>query len=77
MKQAELIPSISSEDWQKKKFYFPKNTINVATLFSGIGAIEHALKRLKLKSNIVIHVLPLGRKMDSSSSTFSSLPFRA
>ncbi len=53
MKQAELIPSISSEDWQKKKFYFPKNTINVATLFSGIGAVEHALKRLRLKSNVV------------------------
>ena len=53
MKQAELIPSISKQDWQKKKFHFPKNTINVATLFSGIGAVEHALKRLKLKSNIV------------------------
>ena len=53
MKQAELIPSISKQDWQKKKFYFPKKTINVATLFSGIGAVEYALKRLKLKSNIV------------------------
>ena len=53
MKQAELIPSISSEDWQKKKVQFPKHVINVATLFSGIGAVEHALKRLKLKSNIV------------------------
>ena len=53
MKQAELIPSISQKDWQKNKFHFPKNIINVATLFSGIGAVEHALKRLKLKSNIV------------------------
>tara|TARA_B100000575_G_C23129608_1_gene655012 strand:- start:1227 stop:2453 length:1227 start_codon:yes stop_codon:yes gene_type:complete len=53
MKQAEFIPSISNKDWQKKKFHFPKNTLNVATLFSGIGAIEHALKRLKLKSKIV------------------------
>lgn len=53
MKQAEPVPSISKQDWQKKKFHFPKNTINVATLFSGIGAVEHALKRLKLKSNIV------------------------
>jgi DNA (cytosine-5)-methyltransferase 1 len=53
MKQAELIPSISQKDWQKNKFHFPKNIINVATLFSGIGAVEHALKRLKLKSKIV------------------------
>ena len=41
------------EDWRKYKFAFPKNSINLATLFSGIGAIEQAFKRLKLKHQIV------------------------
>jgi len=39
--------------WQRKKFSNPKATIRVGTLFSGIGAIEHALKRLRLKTEIV------------------------
>jgi len=42
-----------SDDWRKKKFSAPKNQINVATLFSGIGAIEQALKRLKLRHKII------------------------
>lgn len=46
-------PNYSKIDWRKKKFSNPEATINVATLFSGIGAIEHALKRLKLNHNIV------------------------
>ena len=49
----ELQLQSTYEDWQNKKFSNPKATIRVATLFSGIGAIEHALKRLKLKSEIV------------------------
>ena len=44
---------LQQEDWQKKKFSNSKATINVATLFSGIGSIEHSLKRLKLKHKIV------------------------
>ena len=43
----------TKEDWQKKKLLFPKNTVRVATLFSGIGAIEHALERLKIKTEII------------------------
>lgn len=39
--------------WFKKKFSNPNATINLATLFSGVGAIEYALKRLNLKTNIV------------------------
>ncbi len=39
--------------WRKKRFSNPKSTINIATLFSGVGAIEYSLKRLKLNSNIV------------------------
>ena len=38
---------------RKLKFKFPKRTIRLATLFSGIGAIEQSLKRLKLKHEIV------------------------
>ena len=49
----ELQLQSTYEDWQNKKFSNPKATIRVATLFSGIGAIEHALKRLKLKSEII------------------------
>lgn len=52
-RQLELIPSFADDDWQQKKLSQPSNTISVATLFSGIGAVEHALKRLKLKSKIV------------------------
>ncbi len=46
-------PPKKTADWRNKKFAQPKAIINVATLFSGIGAIEHALHRLKLKSKIV------------------------
>lgn len=41
------------KDWKKLKFSQPTNTINVATVFSGIGAIEQALKRLKLQHSII------------------------
>ena len=43
----------SDDDWVSKKLKHPKRTINVGTLFSGIGAIEYSFKRLNLKSNIV------------------------
>ena len=51
--QPELGLENTKEDWQKKKLLFPKNTVRVATLFSGIGAIEHALERLKIKTKII------------------------
>jgi len=51
--QPELLSQNTLEDWRKKKFSSPKSTIRVATLFSGIGAIEHALERLKLKNKII------------------------
>ena len=43
----------SSESWVTKSFKYPNATIRLATLFSGIGAIEFALRRLNLKSEIV------------------------
>lgn len=39
--------------WVKKAFAYPERTIRLATSFSGIGAIEYAMKRLGLKSKIV------------------------
>ena len=41
------------QNWTEKEFQNPKAKIKVATMFSGIGAIEHAFKRLKLDSEIV------------------------
>ncbi len=39
--------------WQNRKFKYPERTIRLATTFSGIGAIEYALRRLDLKYDIV------------------------
>lgn len=39
--------------WEKRTFAFPKRTVRLATSFSGIGAIEYALKRLGVKTKIV------------------------
>lgn len=39
--------------WTERVFSHPERTIRLATSFSGIGAIEYALKRLGLKSKIV------------------------
>ena len=40
------------KSWTEKIFSNPNTTIRIGTLFSGIGAIEYALKRLNLKSEI-------------------------
>jgi DNA (cytosine-5)-methyltransferase 1 len=42
-----------TDDWRFKEFSNPNTTINIGTSFSGIGAIEHALQRLGLKTNIL------------------------
>lgn len=39
--------------WTEKEFAFPNRKIRLATLFSGIGAIEYAFRRLNLKSEVV------------------------
>ena len=44
----------SKENWETKKFSKLSSTIRVASLFSGIGAFEQALKILGLKSKIVL-----------------------
>ncbi len=42
-----------NNSWQEKKFSHPERTVRLATLFSGIGSIENAFKRLNLKHKIV------------------------
>lgn len=41
-----------TDDWRLKEFSNPNAEIRIGTLFSGIGAIEHAFKRLKLNHSI-------------------------
>lgn len=50
-----LTPSPISQgvSWKEKEFAFPERTIRLATMFSGIGAIEHAFQRLKLSHQII------------------------
>ena len=41
-------PTAISEgvSWKELSFSHPENTVRIGTLFSGIGAIEHAFQRL-------------------------------
>lgn len=45
--------NIDKEPWADKPFSHPERTIRLATSFSGIGAIEHALYRLGLNYDII------------------------
>lgn len=45
--------NISKISWKSSKLSKPEAIVRIGTLFSGIGAAEHALKRLKVKSEIV------------------------
>lgn len=51
----ELMQSEISEgvSWKDLDFAYPERTIRIGTVFSGIGAIEHAFQRLKLRHKIV------------------------
>lgn len=59
VKSAQTDPSllkqeeIADEDWKDKAFEYPERTVRIGTVFSGIGAIEHALDRLTIKHKIV------------------------
>lgn len=46
-------PISRGKSWKELTFSHPERTIRLATMFSGIGAIEHALQRLKLKHQII------------------------
>lgn len=60
-RKAELVdkaitaqaPIDDKEDWVNKDFKYKERTVRIGTLFSGIGAIEHAFQRLNLKHKIV------------------------
>jgi len=52
------LPDLTSIDpnlpkWVNSKFKYPKQKIRIGTLFSGIGAAEHALERLGLNHEII------------------------
>ena len=52
--ETDIIPEDLSEDnWKDLSFSFPNRTVRLGTVFSGIGAIEHAFQRLGLKHKIV------------------------
>ncbi len=53
MKKIQKSLFENKNNWKTKKLAFPKATIRVGSLFSGIGAFEQALKILKLKTKIV------------------------
>ena len=48
-----ILNKIDKSYWINKKFSFPNKQIKLATMFSGIGAIEFALKRLNLNYKII------------------------
>ena len=51
---SKIVPEeLSTLDWKSLDFLYPHNTVRLGTVFSGIGAIEHAFQRLKLKHEIV------------------------
>lgn len=52
-KQIPQTPLSDGELWKTLEFSCPQNTIRIGTVFSGIGAIEHAFQRLGLKHNIM------------------------
>ncbi|MDC3171692.1 DNA (cytosine-5-)-methyltransferase [Pelagibacteraceae bacterium] len=49
--QEELFKS--PNNWVKTKLKYPKRTLRIGSLFSGIGAFEQALKKIKLDYEVV------------------------
>lgn len=48
-----ITEELSEDDWRNKEFSFSDSIVKLGTVFSGIGAIEHAFQRLKIKHKIV------------------------
>ena len=53
MQKSQLELGLPVDDWREKSFAYPNKKIKLATAFSGIGSIEHALIRLGLNHEIV------------------------
>lgn len=51
--QVSTLEAASSHSWDKKELSKPGAVVRIGTLFSGIGAAEHALTRLGLRPKIV------------------------
>lgn len=54
----EILPTPISDgpNWKDLTFSHPERCVRLGTLFSGIGAIEHAFQRLGLNHKIVLLV---------------------
>lgn len=52
-RKLEQTPLSDGPSWRSIEFSHPERCIRIGTLFSGIGAIEHAFQRLKLNHKIV------------------------
>lgn len=50
-----VVPTELSDgtNWKDLEFSHPERTVRIGTVFSGIGAIEHAFQRLNLRHKIV------------------------
>ena len=53
MQKNQIELALPIDDWRNKVFSKPNKKIRLATAFSGIGAIEHALVRLGLRHEII------------------------
>lgn len=51
--QPQLFSTFANNSWQNQSFSNPNAHIRLATVFSGIGAIEQAFKRLNLNHTII------------------------
>ena len=52
-KQIPQTPLSDGDLWKDLVFSHPENTVRIGTVFSGIGAIEHAFQRLGLNHQIM------------------------
>jgi DNA (cytosine-5)-methyltransferase 1 len=52
-KQIPQTPLSKGTPWKELQFSKPDKTVRIGTVFSGIGAIEHAFQRLGLKHLIM------------------------
>ena len=54
IENTQFVPEgLSDAQWKDLDFSNPNATVRIGTVFSGIGAIEHAFQRLKLNHKIV------------------------
>ncbi len=52
-KDIQPTPLSKGTSWKELPFSHPENTVRIGTVFSGIGAFEHAFQRLGLKHRIM------------------------